>query len=119
MFKKKYPTMSFTENFLSGHVNIGKRIVIYGDNAMHWGVTIWTKRWGYICFRLPFRSHKHWWPLYFWCSPNATPWAATFMLGKKEDIRDWLLAPIRRYRFGHNFDTTEHMDELQSINNKF
>lgn len=57
-----------------GYITIGKRLTIYGDNAMHWGVTFHTKKYGYVCFRLPFRSRGKWWPLYLYCSPNATPW---------------------------------------------
>ena len=68
--------------FLSGHISIGN-LTIYGRNAMHWGVTLYTKKYGYICFRLPFRCFGKWWPLYFYCSPNATPLAATFMIGRK------------------------------------
>lgn len=80
MFKKKYPTMSFAENFLGGHVCIGP-FILYGENAMHWAINIRTKRWGYICFRLPFKCFGQWWPLYFYCSPDATPQSATFILG--------------------------------------
>ena len=118
MFKKKYPTMSFAENFLGGHVTIGP-ITVYGDNAMHWGVNISSKKFGYICFRLPFFSHRVWWPLYFYCSPNATPWAATFMIGKKYGGYDYKLAPIRRKKLGHNFDTHNQIneDKLSEINN--
>jgi len=84
MFKKKYPGLSFAENFLGGHICIGP-ITIFGENAMHWGVDIRIKRWGFICFRLPFRCFKRWWPLYFYVSPNGTPQHATFWLfGKKK-----------------------------------
>ncbi|MEE8729756.1 MAG: hypothetical protein SOI28_05715 [Rahnella inusitata] len=78
--RKEYKSFTWSESFLSGHINVG-RVTIFGDNAMHWAVNIRTKRWGYICFRLPFRSHRRWWPLYFYCSPNGTPWAATFKIG--------------------------------------
>lgn len=90
------------EKFLSGHISIG-RLTIYGRNAMHWGVTFHTKKYGYICFRLPLRCYGRWWPLYFYCSPNGTPWAATFMLGKKYNRDDWALSRIRRLCLGHNF----------------
>ena len=65
-----------------GHLNVGP-ITIYGRNAMHWAVNIRSK-WGWICFRLPFRCFGRWWPLYFYISPNATPQDATFMLGRDE-----------------------------------
>ena len=83
-FKKKYPSLSFAENFLGGRRNIDK-ITIYGENAMHWAVNMRTRRWGWVCFRLPVRCFGRWWPLYFYCSPNATPKNATFWLfGRKE-----------------------------------
>ena len=81
MFKKKYPSLSFSENFLGGHMDI-LNMTIFGENAMHWGVTIRTERWGYICFRLPLRCFGKWWPLYFYISPNATPNKATFIIPK-------------------------------------
>ena len=81
MFKKKYPSLSFAENFLGGHVNV-YNWTIYGCNAMHWAVNIKTERWGYICFRLPLFCFGKWWPLYFYCSPDATPSSATFIIPK-------------------------------------
>ena len=80
LFKKKYPHLSFAENFLGGHWKLGS-FTLYGENAMHWAVNIKT-RWGYVCFRLPFKCFGRWWPLYFYISPNATPWAATFIIPK-------------------------------------
>ena len=83
MFKKRYPSLSFAENFLGGHINIGP-ITIFGENAMHWAVNIRIKR-SYVCFRLPFPCFGKWWPLYFYVSPNATPNKALFWLwGKKK-----------------------------------
>ena len=99
---KKYKGLSFAENFLGEHISIGP-ITIYGENAMHWGVNIKTNRWGYICFRLPLRCFGCWWPLYFYISPNGTPWASTFYRGPdKDQIHD---SAIRRTDYGHNFDT--------------
>lgn len=88
-----------------GHLNIGKRITVYGDNAMHWGVTIWTKTFGFICFRLPFKSCGHRWPLYFYCSPDATPNMATFFIGKEYYSNGSIYSKYRRKLLGHNFDT--------------
>lgn len=127
-FQKKYPSLSFAENFLSGHINIGP-ITIFGENAMHWGVTISTIRWGYICFRLPFRCFGRWWPLYFYLSPNATPWAATFVLGSRFTEIDKIMARIRRTLFGHNFGTGEefgkwnrelhdHLEYIHTLNHE-
>lgn len=116
---------NFLQKAIGGHVSIGK-LTVYGDNAMHFGVTYWTMKYGYICFRLPifcgivdyflYGDIPYWRPLYFYVSPNATPWAATFMLGKNHDVRDWALARARKARFGHNFNTEQHREELHKIN---
>jgi hypothetical protein len=76
VFKKKYPELSFYENFLGGHLDIGP-VTIYGENAMHWAVNIRFKGKGYLCFRLPLRCFGSWWPLYCYFSPDATPSSAT------------------------------------------
>ena len=89
IFRKRYPSLSFWENFLGGHLSFGP-VTMYGENAMHWAVNIRTKRWGYVCFRLPFRCFGGWWPLYFYCSPDATPTRATF----------WLAQDSRSGRYG-------------------
>jgi hypothetical protein len=79
--RKRYKGLSWFENFMGGHLNVFN-MTIYGENAMHWGVTIRTKNYGYICFRLPLRCFGDWHKLYFYCSPNATPSEATYTLGK-------------------------------------
>lgn len=76
LFTKKYPDLSFAENFLDGHVSLGP-LTIYGENAMHWAVNARTRR-GYLCFRLPLRCFGKWWPLYCYLSPDATPQSATW-----------------------------------------
>ena len=105
----------FIDKYLSGHISIGN-LTVYGRNAMHWGVTYWTKKWGFICFRLPLTCYGKLLPLYFYLSPNATPWASTFMLGKKHNRRDWALARVRKYRFGHGFNTDDYREQLYKIN---
>jgi len=102
------------EKHLGGSINIGNRVTIYGQNAMHWAVNIRTKRWGYVCFRLPFFSFGYWWPLYFYVSPNGTPWASTFAIGK--GCQERCRAMMRRHTFGHNFDVDENYEELCVIN---
>jgi hypothetical protein len=73
---------NWIERKLGGHVNLfGKRVTIYGANAMHWGVNISTRR-GYVCFRLPLPCFGRWWPLHLYVSPNATPWGATWGIGR-------------------------------------
>lgn len=79
---KRYKDLGWFENFMSGSVSLfNHRIVFFGENAMHWAVNIRTK-WGYVCFRLPFRCFGKWWSLYFYISPDGTPNEATFYLGK-------------------------------------
>lgn len=119
----------FLEKAICGHISIGKRLTVYGDNAMRFGVNYWTRKYGYICFRLPlfcgiadyflYGDKIKWYPLYLYCSPNATPWAATFMLGKKGREDDWALARVRRRRLGHNFSTNDEYQYkvLREINN--
>ena len=72
--------MNWFERHLGGYVRLGN-LVIYGFNAMHVALNWRTKRWGYICFHPTIRSFGKWWPWYFYISPNATPWAATFGVG--------------------------------------
>lgn len=107
--------MNFWERYFGGHLNIGKRITVYGENAMHWAVNIHTKRWGYVCFRLPVRCFGRWWPLYFYVSPNATPWAATFLIGGDERCES-RRASERRKRLGHNFASSAmSYDQIQGV----
>lgn len=107
--------MSWTENFMSGHLTLGK-ISIFGDNAMHWSVNITTKKWGYLCFTLPTLSRilkrKKW---YLYCSPNATPWASTFYIGS--DKAESKKAKLRKKYFGHNFNSEKFSTELYNFNN--
>lgn len=79
--QKEYQSFTWWESFMAGHISLGP-VTIFGENAMHWAVNIRTKRWGYICFRLPFRCFGRWWPMYFYISPNTTPWASTFCIPK-------------------------------------
>lgn len=106
--------------YLGGHISIGP-VTIFGLNAMHWGVSIHTKRFGFICFRLPLPCYNQFPALYFYVSPNGTPWAATFIIGGGKGYkRDRLLAPIRRYRLGVTFDVwgdETSRFELTRINN--
>lgn len=78
--KAEYESLSYWENFMSGHLTIG-RVTFYGENAMHWAVNIRFKK-TYMCFRLPFRCFGEWKPLYLYFSPDGTPSSATWKLGK-------------------------------------
>lgn len=97
---RKYPHLGWFENFMGGHLDVFN-VTIYGENAMHWGVNVKTDRFGYICFRLPFRCFGVWWPLYFYVSPNASPWSSTFYLGS--DKLERFRSKRRRLALGHNF----------------
>lgn len=105
----------FKYDFLSGHIRIGK-LTIYGRNAMHWGCTLYTKKYGYICWRLPLHCYRKWWPLYLYFSPDATPQKSTFMLGKKHDKDEWLRARVRGEVLGHNFNVDKYNDEFELSN---
>lgn len=71
IFRKQYPSLSFVENFLSGHIRVGP-VVIFGENAMHWAVNI-TIGHGFLCFRLPIKCFGKWYPLYCYYSLDGTP----------------------------------------------
>lgn len=98
---------SFLDKF--NFITIGK-IVIHGHQGVKWGIRIQTKKYGYICFRLPlpcFYANKPYFPeLYYYISPNGTTWAATFGIGGNQRQKEHLSkAPLRRlYLGGHNFD---------------
>lgn len=88
--EKKYPALSWWENFMGGHIFIRlpfkSHITFFGENAMHWGVN-WRVFNTCVCFRLPFRCFDAWWPLYFYLSPDGTPTSATFIIGKTDRRR--------------------------------
>jgi len=72
--------MGWFEKHWGGHWSCGP-VTIYGFNAMHVAINVWIKRWGYLCFHPPMRVYGRWWPWYFYVSRNATPWAATILIG--------------------------------------
>lgn len=112
---KKYKALSWWENFIGGHLSIGN-LTIYGSNAMCWVVNLRTKKWGYICFTLPsiarFKDKRK--RMYFYLSPNGTPWASTFYLGKDKSEKH--RSKKRKKYLGHNFDIDEQYEKLTSIN---
>lgn len=129
--KTKRKIGSFLEKTIGGHISVGK-LTLYGDNAMRFAGHYSTRKFGYICFRLPapcgiidyflYEDSKiRFYPPYLYFSPNGTPWASTFMLGKKYGKDDWALARVRRRRLGHNFSTNdEHQYKiLRKINGIF
>lgn len=118
--KPKYKTMSWWENFMGGHISIGN-ITVHGENAMHWAVSIKTKRWGYICFTLPFKCFGKYWGCHLYFSPNGTPWASTYYksIWKENNKQEEIRARIRKLNFGHGFSTDKHYQELRTLNDKF
>jgi hypothetical protein len=105
------------EKHLGEHFTVGQ-LTVYGWNAMHVAVNYRTKRWGYICFHPPLYWCGRWWPWYFYLSPNATPWAATFAVGPGVDPENRRKAAARRRLFGHGFDTEEHRESLYTLNQR-
>jgi hypothetical protein len=117
---KKYSGLSWWANFMGGHITF-LNITIFGANAMSWAVNITTKKYGVICFSLPFlanyrvvsrHDYKKRWDLYLYFSPNGTPSASTFYWGtlnKSESIR----AQIRKMNLGHNFNA--YLPENEAI----
>jgi len=102
---KRFKALSWLDNFMSGHISIGRRVTVFGQNAMHWSVSIYGTKWGSIHIDLPTPSRligKRGWCIY--ASPNGTPWACTWYIGNA-DKHESLRAKIRLSQFGHNFNT--------------
>lgn len=76
-WRERWQDRVFTE-----HVSLcWNRVVIYGANAMHWAINV--RAFGtYFCFHPRTRTFGGYWPWYFYVSPDATPNAATFGIGK-------------------------------------
>lgn len=105
------------ERKIDGHVNIGP-LTLFGANAMHWGGYVHTRRWGFVCFRLPLPCFGRFWPLYLYCSPNATPWASTWYrsTSRCEMRENHKKADERRASLGHNFSVDRNYKILMLIN---
>jgi len=102
----------FLEKYLGGHISIGN-ITIYGWNAMHVAIQIWTKRWGFICFHPPGRllGYGKRCPWYFYISPNATPWGASFGFGPGIDREDKLRIYMRRNHYARCWNCDKHKSD--------
>lgn len=92
---------------IDGHFSFGP-ITIYGMNAMAFATNIRT-RLGTLCIRPTTYFRGRWWRWYIYLSPDGTPQRSTFAIGPGIDILTKMTATIRRYCFGHNFDTSEEM----------
>lgn len=101
-------SFSFWEAFFGGYISIGP-ITIFGANAMNWVVNIKSKKYGYVCFTLPFlarwKKHRYsdsyvytW---YWYCSPDGTPGFSTFYIGNSHKEHEQAI--IRKRLFGHNW----------------
>lgn len=75
--------LRWLERRFAGHVNIGRRLTIYGFNAMHGAVQLSTPL-GYVCAKLPAFGR----PGHLYVSVNATPWAAWLHIGGDKWARD-------------------------------
>ena len=112
---KKYKVSNWYENFMSGHISIGK-FTWFGENAMLWAMEYRTKKWGYVVFKPPIRTfgkYHGWW---FYLSPNGTPWASTYYIGVStfgaHDRNQTLNAKIRKHYLGHGFDSEKYSKKL-------
>ncbi len=98
---------NWIESLFPGHVGGSWPFVwtLYGFNAMHVALQVHTKRWGWVCFHPTTRTFGGHWPWYFYVSPNATPWAATWGIGARFTQEERQAMDYRRRCFGHNFNT--------------
>lgn len=63
---------------------LAHRVVIYGANAMHWAVNVRVFG-NWVCFHPTTRTFGGRWPWYFYISPDATSFRATFGFGPGYD----------------------------------
>lgn len=130
LFGKRYENFRwkfrlFCEKYFGGHVSIGS-VTIYGANAMNYAVNIKTKKWGYVCFTLPFlaahiknRRGNWYWRLKLYCSNDGTPGHSTYYRGTVDGDQR-IMAMIRKKRLGHNPPRTEENNNLMgALRNKF
>ncbi len=88
-------------------IHIGP-ITVYRDYAQCWAVKLHTRRWGWLCLRLPIYSCGVLPGPAFWASPNGAPWAATiFKGGSPKEAHYRVQADQRRMLLGHNFDPVD------------
>jgi len=95
------------EKYLSGHITIGP-VTLFGFNAMHGQAEINTRRFGVICIKPPTYMFGRWWPAQFYMSPNHTPWASTFLVGKRFTRLEKIAAFRRWALWGHGYSTEQH-----------
>lgn len=83
------------QKYLGGHKHIGP-VTIYGFNAMHVAVNVWSDTLGaYVCFHPTVRMNGRAWPWDFYVSRNATPWAAIVAFGPGLDGHEKAIARKR------------------------
>jgi hypothetical protein len=110
-----YRVDRWLDNCLGGHISIGE-FTIWGRNAMRWAITFRMKKYGYICFNLPFIPvYGKFTKFYFYISTNGTPGASTFYYGPSNI--ETKLSKLRKRAFGHGFDYYENEEDLYYINN--
>jgi hypothetical protein len=88
---------------------LGRKVTIYAfGTAMHGAVNVRTRRWGVLCFAWPALGGMERFAPYVYLSPNATPWASTFVIGKGAELdrRERRMVAVRRALWGHGYDCT-------------
>lgn len=97
------------DHLFKGHRSFGWLTVFAFDTAMHGAFNVHT-RWGYLCIAVPWfgLGWRTEWPTYAYLSPNATPWAATWLIGKGAELtrEDRRMVRVRRALWGHGYDCT-------------
>ena len=90
----------------------GRDVTLYAfDTAMHGAINVRTRRWGTLCMAWPALGGWTRFASYVYLSPNATPWAATFVLGKGAELdrNARRMVAVRRALWGHGYDS-ERLD---------
>lgn len=82
-----------------------RRYFFVGRGAMRGSIEWRTKRWGWATLWLPFARGGG---MGLSLSPNATPWGATLLWGRRYEPSDRMLARVRRLLWGHGYSTAKH-----------
>lgn len=86
-------------------------ITAYPFQSAMYGAVQWWTRWGAVTVSWPWLGRT--WAATglgpsLWVSPNATPWAATLLVGGRWTALERHATRERRRNWGHGYDLTTH-----------
>ncbi len=78
--KSSHECFSWFENNMNGYIQLFGRVTFWGENAMHWAITIRMFGYGFH-FRPPFKCFNQKWPIKIYVSKDGTPSNAIWGIG--------------------------------------